>query len=161
MYQFSFLVHLVSCKAAHCLVIVSPPHCCFLIRPSLARYAHFYLMWGPNLRYRLLPKDLNLDFWGLAWIHYPRFDSQFDILQLFVICPNLWNTELNQSIKLVSSCALLSFPRQVFSSSRGMTHWGLFIFLFFPGNLLTSFPVSLRPVLYTDSFKSFNRFFPS
>lgn len=97
---------------------------------------------------------MNIDFQGLAWSHYLRFD----LIELFVICPNLWSTELNESIKLVSSCVLLSFQRQVVGSSHGMAHWGLFIFLLLEYiNLLCSFS---ETALYFDSVRSFYFIFP-
>lgn len=73
---------------------------------------------------------------------------------------NMWSTQFHESIKFILSSVLLSFQKQAFNSSHGMTHWGLFICLFFPWNLLTSFAISLRTVSYSNPFCSFNWIFP-
>lgn len=74
--------------------------------------------------------------------------------------PSMWSTQFDESIQFILSWVLMSFQNQAFSSSHGMTHWGLFICLLFPWNLLTSFAISLRTVPYLNSFRSFNWILP-
>lgn len=54
----------------------------------------------------------------------------------------------------------LEFSKANIWYSHGKPPWGLFIFLFFPRNLLTSFSVPLRMVWYINSSKPFNWIFP-